>query len=331
MASHTLFAPSSAATWLECSFSARNSVPEPPKPPKTQAAADEGTRGHALLEAAVSQMGFPDEGDTKAEAIALGVSFIDQLEPGDMYTELKVEIVYECGGTADIFNDSWDRNPNVATVFDAKFGKWDVDAYHNKQMLTYAAALLKDCDAEWWRLVIFQPNGLDETPFKQWIAHRSEVMAHRDRVLHAIADRSAPRPGPWCRWCKAFQQCPAMANDAGFVMGAMSRTPENLTGEELVRLLRIIRALGDVKAVYEDALLTHIKLGNQVPNAAMGPGRSFRAWNSPEQAAEIIAQHHGIRALKPPTPAQAEKLSPAVKQYVAVGAHKPEAPMKVRY
>ncbi len=324
---HAIYAPSSAATWLECSFSARNSVPEPPKPPKTQAAADEGTRGHALLEAAVSAMDFPDEGDIKAEAIALGVGFINQLEPGELHTELAVEIAHECGGTADIFNE----HPYVATVFDAKFGKWDVDAYHNKQMLTYAAALLNRCDAEWWRLVIFQPNGLDENPFKQWVAHRSEIIAHRDRVLRAIADRSAPRPGPWCRWCKAFQQCPAMANDAGFVMGAMSRPPENLTPDELVRLLRIVRSLGDMKAVYEDALTTRLKMGHTVAEAVLKPARSFRAWNDQEQAAKVLYESFGPRGIKPISPAQAEKLGPAGKAYAAVGAHKPQGELKAVY
>lgn len=323
---HSIFAPSSAATWLECSFSARNSVPEAPKPLKTRLAADEGKRGHTLMEAVAEQSEWPDDGDSKAKVIQLGYNFINQLEAGARFTELKVELSLECGGTVDLFNNS-----AVATVMDYKFGKWDVDAYHNKQMLTYAAALLNECDAEWWRLVIFQPNGLDETPFKQWLAHRSEVMAHRDRVLRQIADRSAPRPGPWCRWCNAFQQCPAMATDAGFVMGAMSRAPESLTSEELVRLLRIIRALGDVKAVYDDALVTKLKLGHAAPGATLKPGRAFRAWNSPEQAAEIVMQHHGIRALKPPSPAQAEKLSAAMKQYVAVGAHKPEAPLKAFY
>lgn len=324
---HAIYAPSSAATWLECSFSARNSVPEPPKPPRTQAAADEGTRAHALLSAAVEGSDWPDGGDSKAEAIQLGYDFINQLEAGARFTELAVEISPECGGTADLFNN----NPNIATVFDAKFGKWDVDAYHNKQMLTYAAALLKVCDAEWWRLVIFQPNGLDEQPFKQWLAHRSEVVAHRDRVLRAIADRSAPRPGPWCRWCKAFQQCPAMSNDTGFVMGATARPPETLTPEELVRLLRIIRALGDVKAVYEDALTTRLKLGYATEGATLKPARAFRAWNDQEQAAKVLYDSFGPRGIKPVTPAQAEKLGPAGKQYAAVGAHKPEEQLKAVY
>jgi len=324
---HAIFAPSSAATWLECSFSARNSVPEPPKPLKTQLAADEGTRGHELLAVAVAEAAFPDDDDSKAEAVALGINFVRQLEPGELYVELKVELAHECGGTSDLFN----KHPYIATILDYKFGKWDVDAYHNKQMLTYAAALLDQCDAEWWRLVIFQPNGLDETPFKQWVAHRSEVVAHRDRVLRQIADRSAPRPGPWCRWCKAFQQCPAMAIDAGFVMGAMSRTPESLTSEELVRLLRIIRALDDVKAVYDDALTTKLKLGHATPGAVLKPARAFRAWNDQEQAAKVLYESFGFKGVKPLSPAQAEKLGLAGKQYAVVGAHKPEGALKASY
>lgn len=324
---HSIFAPSSSATWLECSFSARNSVPEEPKPLKTRIAADEGTRVHTLLEVAISQMEFPDEADTAADAIALGMSFIRQLEPGVLYTELKVELAHECGGTTDVFND----HPHVATVFDLKNGKWDVDAYHNKQELTYGAALLERCKAEWWRFVIFQPNGLDETPFKQWVAHRSEVEAHRDRVLRAIDDRSPPRPGPWCRWCKAFQQCPAMATDANFVVGAMSRVPETLTPDELVRLLRLIRALNDSKPVYDDVLTSKLKLGYAADGATLKPGRSFRSWNDAEQAAAVLYQQFGAKGVKPVSPAQAEKLGLAGKQYAVVGAHKPEAPLKAVY
>jgi hypothetical protein len=323
---HAIFAPSSAATWLECSFSARNSVPEAPKPLKTQLAVDEGTRVHALLAASFTDADAA-EGDTAEDTIALGMAFINRLEPGELHAELKVELAHECGGTTDVFNDA----PHIATILDLKNGKWDVDAYHNKQMLTYAAALLNQCDAEWWRLVIFQPNGLDETPFKQWVAHRSEVITHRDRVLRQIADRSAPRPGPWCRWCNAFQQCPAMATDAGFVMGAMSRAPESLTSEELVRLLRIIRALGDVKAVYDDALTTKLKLGYAAPGAALKPARAFRAWNDQEQAAKVLYESFGFKGVKPLSPAQAEKLGSAGKQYAAVGAHKPEGPLKASY
>lgn len=323
---HAIFAPSSAATWLECSFSALNAVPDPPKKVTTQLAADEGTRVHALFEAAVRN-DLPDADDTAAAAIELGVDFVRQLEPGNLFTEMRVTLTPECWGMTDLFNDA----PRIVTVLDLKNGKWDVPAYHNKQMLTYGAALLDRTPAEWWRFVIFQPNGLDEEPFKQWVAHRSEVEAHKLRVLRAIQDRSAPKPGPQCRWCKAFQACPAMTTDAGFVMGAMTRPVETLTTQELVRLLRLIRALGDVKDVYEEALATHLKMGRTAEGASLKPGRSFRAWNDPVQAAGHLYQHFGPAGVKPVTPAQAEKLGLEGKKYAAVGAHKPEAPMKASY
>ena len=329
MPGHSLFAPSSAATWLECSYSARNAVPEAPKPAKTVAAANEGTRAHTLLEAAISNDELPHEDDEKADAIALGMSFINQLEPGETYAELRGELTPECGGTTDLLRLPYD--PHVVTVFDAKFGKWDVDAYHNKQLLTYAAMHLNRTAAPWFRLVIFQPFGLDEDPFKQWVAHRSEVEAHRARVLAAIADCSPPKPGPQCRWCKAFQSCTAMTTDAGFVMGAMTRDPATLTPDELVRLLRLIRALGDVKAVYEDVLTTKLKLGYAAAGAALKPGRAYRAWNDDQQAAQVLYSNYGARGIKPLSPAQAEKLGIEGKKYAAVGAHKPEAPMKAFY
>ena len=220
-------------------------------------------------------------------------------------------------------------------MLDYKFGKWDVDAYHNKQLLTYAAIVLNEMqelqNTEWFRLVIYQPNGLDENPFKQWVAHRSEVETHKMRVLAAIADRSPPRPGPQCRWCKAFQTCPAMSTDAGFLMGAMSRDPATLTPDETVRILRIIRALGDVKDVYEDVLTARLKMGYTADGATLKPGRRFRAWNDAIQAATVLYQHYGPKGIKPLSPAQAEKLGIEGKKYAAVGAHKPEAELKASY
>lgn len=324
---HDTFSASSAATWLECSWSARNAVPDAPRKAGTVEAADEGKRRHLSLNAFVSFGELPPEDAPEYEQITLVDSFIRQLEPATLYSEMRVKVSDDCGGTTDLFND----HPHIATVLDAKFGRWDVAAYHNKQMLTYAAALLPDYPAEWWRLVIFQPNGLDEEPFKQWVAHRSEVEAHRVRVLQAVADRSAPKPGPQCRWCKAFQVCPAMSSDAGFVMGAMTRRVEDLTTEELVRLLRLIRALGDVKEVYEDALTAHLKMGRTADGVALKPGRSWRAWNDPIQAATYLYGQYGPKGVKPASPAQAEKLGFEGKKYAAVAAHKPEAELKASY
>ena len=311
--SHDLFNASSTATWIECSWSALNGVPDAPKKAETIAAAARGTGLHDDMEAGEI---------TDVEA------FVVQLEPGAEYREERVKITDNCGGTLDILRDG----SRIVTLIDGKFGKWDVDAFENKQMLTYGAAWLPRTNAEWFRLVIFQPYGLnDEEPFKQWIAHRSEVETHRARVLRAVADRSPPKPGPWCRWCKAFQQCPAMSTDAGFVMGAMSRRPEELTPDELARLLRIIRALGDVKPVYEEILTTRLKMGYTAEGVTLKPGRAWRAWNDDQQAAVVLYQNFGPKGIKPISPAQAEKLGLEGKKYAAIGAHRPTAELKASY
>jgi hypothetical protein len=312
--SHDIFNASSTATWIECSYSALHAVPDPPKKESTVIASEAGTAQHVDMEAGE----MPD-----VEA------FLAQLEDGILSREFRVKLTEDCGGTIDLLNIAYGRG--IVTVLDGKFGKWDVPAFHNMQLLTYSACTLKDTPAEWFRLVIYQPNGLDEEPWKQWVASRAEVEAHRQRVLRAIVDRSAPKPGPHCRWCKAFQVCPAMHTDAGFVMGAMSRRIEDLTTQELVRLLRLIRALGDAKEVYEDALSTHLKMGRTADGATLKPGRSFRAWNDPMQAATVLYQNYGPKGIKPLSPAQAEKLGLEGKKYAAVGAHKPEAPLKAVY
>jgi hypothetical protein len=315
--SHDTFNASSTATWIECSYSALNAVPEhyQLKKESTVLAASAGTEAHEDMEAG-------DVPDVEA--------FLAQLEDGTLHREVRLKITNDCGGTGDMVNLPA-QVQGIVTVLDGKFGKWDVPAFHNLQLLTYSAALLANTRAQWFRLVIYQPNGLDEEPWKQWVAHRSEVEAHRMRVLRAIADRSAPKPGPHCRWCNAFQACPAMSTDAGFVMGAMSRRIEDLTTQELVRLLRLIRALGDVKDVYEEALSVHLKLGRTADGAQLKPSRAYRSWNDPTQAAQVGYQNFGLKGVKPLTPAQLEKLGPAGKAYASVGAHKPPGELKASY
>jgi hypothetical protein len=329
MAAHAQFAPSSAATWLHCSWSARNAPAQELKPQSTIEKADEGTRMHAVLERAARDGTMPNEPEDFRVA-SLYVDFIRQLEQGvEIFVEQRVWLRDDCWGTVDLYG----RHSQITTVMDFKNGRWDVFAEKNKQMLTYAAMELDTNKAEWWRFVIFQPNGLqvDDDPFRQWVAHRSEVEAHKAQMLAAINDTSGPKPGPHCRWCKAFQTCPAMSDDAAFLRAAMSRPIEGLTTEEIVRMLRMIRALNDVKKVYEDALLTHLKLGRTADGAGMAPKRSFRAWNDDRQAAAYLFQQFGEKAVKPVSPAEAEKLGPAGKAYAAIGAHKPAGELVAKY
>lgn len=330
MAAHATFPPSSSATWLPCPYSARNAVPEQPKPRSTVEAGDEGTRVHALLEDWHATGELPSEDDPGFTAASMWAKFVGKLEQGKSWSEKRVTISDDCWGTVDLLNE----HPQITTVMDYKNGKWDVSAYHNAQMLTYAAAELDSNPAPWWRFVIFQPNGLQgdgDLGFKQWVAARAEVEGHKAKVLEALKDDSPPKPGPHCRWCKAFHTCPAMSTDAGFVMGAISRRVEDLTPEEIVRLLRLIRALSDLKPAYEDVLTTYLKVNGAVEGATLKRSTKWRVWNDERQAAEKIAELHGVGVLKPPSVKTAEGLSPEIKQYVSVATRKPEGEMKASY
>jgi hypothetical protein len=198
--SHDIFNASSTATWIECSYSALHAVPDPPKKASTTVAAEAGTAQHEDMEAG-------DMPDVEA--------FLAQLEEGPLYREERVKITDDCGGTVDVLKLP-DR-ARIVTVLDGKFGKWDVSAFHNMQLLTYSAAVLPYTDADWFRLVIFQPNGLDEDSWKQWVASRNEVEAHKQRVLRQAARvarrRRSQRAEAWAA-LPLVQSIPSLPSDA---------------------------------------------------------------------------------------------------------------------
>jgi len=146
--------------------------------------------------------------------------------------------------------------------------------------------------------------------------------------------QTQPPLRPHCRWCCAFAMCPAMNDDAVFVMAALRRKPEELTEADLVRLLRLIRGLGDAKSTYEELLTVRLKLGRAAPDGSgLKPRKTFRAWNDPVQAIAYLQPRYGSKAVKPVSPAQAEKLGAEGKVYatVGMGVHKPPGDMQAFY
>jgi hypothetical protein len=157
------------------------------------------------------------------------------------------------------------------------------------------------------------------------------VENHRQAVLNAMDYQGPPIPGPQCRWCPAFSRCPAMSQDANFLMGAISRDPATLLPRELLRMLRIIRGVSDMKVLLETELTNRLKDGAAVEGAELKPERKWIAWNDERQAAETLWKLAGSKGVKPVTPAAAKKLSSEAAQYAEMASHKPESDMKVSY
>lgn len=341
MNDHAVYSPSSAARWLKCPPSA---VLSQGMPRMTNPAAIEGTRVHAVVERALRTGEIPPPPlpweslkNMSDRDVAIYVrDYVNQLGAGELLIEQRVWLTKGCWGHLDF---SHIRNPEIITVLDYKNGGWDVQAQDNKQMLTYAATFLDDYpDVQWFRLVIFQPNSWankinpeQSDGFKQHLHTRQEVIDHRQAVINAIAYTGPPIPGPHCRWCAAFSKCPAMSQDANFLMAAISRNPETMLPSELVRMLRIIRGVYDMKDLLERELTNRLMDGATVEGAELKPARKWQSWNDERQAAEKMWQLAGAKGVKAVTPAAAKKLSTEAAQYAEMASHKPESELRAVY
>jgi len=330
---HATYAPSSAGRWLACPPSATLSAG---LPERTNEAAAEGTRVHGIVERALRFGEIPEPplpwASTKnmsdRDVAVLAKSYLDQLGAGLILIEDRVVLTKGCWGQLDLGHVA-----PIITIFDFKNGAWNVEAKDNKQLLTYAATFLDQYpDVAHFRLVVFQPNtwGSDEA-FKQHVHTRAEVETHRQLVLSAMAYTGPPLPGPHCRWCPAFSRCPAMSQDANFLMGAIARNPETLLPQEILRMVRLIRSLEDTRKHLEGVLTERLKAGAVVDGATLKPSVKWAAWNDDRQAAETLYKLHGTKGVKAITPSAAKKLSPDAASYVAIASHKPIPEDKVSY
>jgi hypothetical protein len=336
---HELWSPSGSKHWIPCPPSALLAAG---LPERENEKAKEGTRVHDVLYKALAlgQDPFPAPWQANGknmpdvDVVGYARAFLAGLEPGKEMFETKVRLFDRCGGTLD-----YSRIPqqhNIITVLDYKNGSFDVEAEGNTQMLTYAATFLDLYPhVTHFRLVIFQPNSWANSgeAFKQHVHTRAEVEAHKVKVAEAMAYRGPPKPGPHCRYCPGFTQCPAMSNDTAFMMAAISRMsdPSTFTAADLTRMLRIIRSLGDSREYLESVLRDKVKAGDKPDDVSLKPSIKWWAWNDPVQAAATLFNLHGPKGVKPITVAAAKKLGPQAAAYATVAAHKPEPELKVSY
>jgi hypothetical protein len=240
MTAHALLAPSAAARWMACPGSVRLSEG---RDDGGSVYAREGTAAHLLarhcletgtdaaehLDYVIGPEGFATgaaDGDVAfavtAEMVDAVQIYVDAVRP---YTTLEDHLIEGtlatpipgCWGTVDF--GAYDAATRRLTVGDFKFGKGViVEATGNKQLLTYAAALLPGCDAvDEIELVIVQPRRLHrDGPVRQAIHTRGEIESHvaAARRAAALIERDPPilNAGDHCRFCRATTFCSAFLN-----------------------------------------------------------------------------------------------------------------------
>lgn len=350
---HARFAPSSAHRIHDCPASLLLNENEPDREIYEAA---EGTVAHHVAEMCARMRRDPEEflgmtfdsGDLDADydeelhsskgfAITVddemvqGVGdYLDRIMglPGDHFVETRVNISPWCPipdqfGTCDHAAASHKK----LTITDLKYGRVQVDAPQNKQLVMYALGFINEYD---WLydfdeviIRIAQPR-LDH--FDVWITSKAELLAIGEKIKERFALALKPNPpfGPSekaCRFCKVNYKCKAnhdflyherimlLDEDDEFVEPDLA-----LMGDDELAALWLRKGMYEsrMRAV-EDYLHKKVADGDFVPGLKTVAGRSSRYFTS-ELDAELLLAEAGVPESKMyskpefVSPAQAEKL-----------------------
>lgn len=350
---HARFAPSSAHRIHDCPASLLLNEQEPDREIWEAA---EGTVAHHVAEICARMRREPEEflgmtfdsGDLDADydeeqhsskgfaitvddEMVAGVNdYLDRIMglPGDHYVETRVNISPWCPipdqfGTCDHAAASHKK----LIITDLKYGRVQVDAPQNKQLVMYALGFINEYD---WLydfdeviIRIAQPR-LDH--FDVWVTSKAELLAIGEKIKQRFALALKPNApfGPSekaCRFCKVNYKCKAnhdflystrimlLDDDDEFVEPDLAMMDD----AELSALwLRKGMYEARMRAV-EDYLHKKVADGEFVPGLKTVAGRSSRYFTS-EIDAEMLLLDEGVKPSKlyskPEfvSPAQAEKL-----------------------
>lgn len=232
--SHSVFAPSSSAMWMECSGSL---IPNLLVPDKAGREAAEGTVAHGVAEPwlktgkkprhLIGTTEWVEEGDW-GYLITIDEVMMDYVQsyvdwcwslPGDHFVEQKVYFsqitpIPNQGGTADHVACEYGR----MVITDLKYGKGvEVYAKDNTQAQLYALGFFYEWDwlYDFQEIVIriAQPR---RDHFDEWVINRQQLLSFADYArerAHAAWQVNAPRSpsSKACQWCKVRPTCAAAA------------------------------------------------------------------------------------------------------------------------
>lgn len=184
------------------------------------------------------------------------------------------EIVPDCFGTADATIVAG----TVLRLYDLKYGRVRVEAFHNPQLMIYGIGdVLRNeemFDIDRVSMTIIQPRANNIGTFTM---SRNELMLWANEELRPAAERAARCegrlvPGEHCRYCRALAQCPSFAALAPAIAVQYAK-PELLPDEALAQLLQ---QLGPIK-LWVDAVqayaIDRAQNGHNIPGWKIVTGR----------------------------------------------------------
>lgn len=382
MGRHSKLGPSSADRWFACAGSIQLISRLPASAFKPNEYAAEGTVAHTIsYDLITGKADFLELTGRVGEVVmqdGFEITISDEMLDGaieyqqaidDRRKELTKPIAIEEFAEEEVkatsaHDDVWGTADKVMFqrghklfIFDYKFGKGVVDVTENKQMLTYAVAVIDTlCEGVPFDeiiLVIVQPRAAHkgETVREYRLSKRELDTFRLELKARAIATTYANAPreaGAWCRFCPALPHCPEAKGKAQQSVLAKFDEPFLIEGKDAITQAAEAKAneisLADLSRVldYEDFVDAFTKAcreraqreliadANSVPGYKLVEGRSFRQWENEQAVKDHFEPLLGDKIYKPlklHSPAQMEKI--AGKKEVEAFTIKPEGKLTV--
>jgi hypothetical protein len=319
---HAVYSPSSAHRWMECTASATAiAAMQRVIPDEDSEASEDGTDAHDELERVLGALNgefvdpatMPilevDRDHPAAFGVALMISYIRKLPPGQMWVEQRVRLTDQVWGRADI--QHWHEESATLTIPDLKNGFVGVDAEENEQTRIYAAGSIAThgLPAKWIRHAIVQPNDYRPVPrVKQWV---EPVETLREFAAHAAAIPGGPltfKFGAHCRDCPLLGTCEPTRDVLAQFTTAVA-TGAAATGAQIPLFLAVKKPIDHFfEGLQKRGLKTEMARSGSVPGMKIVTAIKQWAWLSEDAARDAVVSAKGIAALSPPTPAQAEAM-----------------------
>ena len=327
---HAKFAASSSDRWLTCAASIKLSEGVPSMP-STKAAA-EGTRAHDLMDMAlktnvkdVVKFFANDDEIYPLEMRKHVQGFVDYvrglLNPhNELLVEERVHLdqlhITEAFGTVDV---AIIEHFGLLHIVDFKYGKTEVEAQGNTQMIYYALGLLykHNYDFESVKITIYQPRAGKEA-FRSATYTVDELRVYEKRFKDQIdlceseGAEELTVSGDHCFFCPAKIKCPEITTKAlqkaKLVFSApIQPDPKFLTSDQLKTILDrsayLLLWVKDVRA-YAEKILNE---GGQIEGWGLKTKRASRVWVNQNKVLKSL-WGEDLVSQELVSPAQAEKI-----------------------
>jgi hypothetical protein len=312
--------------------------------------ASEGTAAHAIAAMALEQDkeawefiglvvvadGLPFIVDQEmADGVQVHLDLVDRLMK--QYAEEGARLYVEEKLSSFLDPDAWGTSDTIIfvpgvkiIVIDFKYGRVVVepDSAQNKEYGYMACEGFEDSGIEDVELWITQPRAphpkgrtrpysTTRAALEEWFI--GEVVPAMAATRELKANLTI---GPWCRFCKAKEKCPAMKGET--LNLNMDLEPEYMTGEELGTLMQRGDAINKYMAKLGEEAFKRVKAGEAVTGYKLVYKMANRIWKDKAEAA--LEKAFGTEAYTEPkllTPPAVEKLTGG-KKLVARWAFSPK-------